>query len=72
MTSGVHFSAILIIWIIGIIAGFYILYPDIQNSINSINNINIDDTTEILNANSANDTHLVDYTPLGVINIIKN
>ena len=68
MRSGAAFSAIFLIWIIAFGAAFYVMMPDINSSINSVQSI---DSSELSALLENNDTELqaIDYTPLGIFSL---
>lgn len=71
MKSGAYFSAIILIWIAGIVIGFYMLYPDINKSIISLENINTAEVSQLINSDSARtqDIDPIDYSPLAIFNL---
>lgn len=46
MKTGVHFSAILLFWIIGISLAFYAMYPEVQKTLTAVESVN---STELEN-----------------------
>lgn len=68
MRSGAAFSAIFLIWIIAFVAAFYMMMPDINSSINSVQSIDSGELSALL---ENNDTELqaIDYTPLGIFSL---
>jgi hypothetical protein len=72
MASGINLSIILLIWLVGLIVGFYMLFPDISKTLQTINTLNIsDDRTTALERQNNDDVSYIDYTPLIIIDKIR-
>lgn len=76
MKSGAYFSAIFVIWIIAGIFAVYLLLPDIENSIKSVNNIDIQSTAAVLSDSQETEDitaqNAISYTPLGIFELLRN
>jgi hypothetical protein len=71
MKSGAYFSAVILIWITAMVVAFYMLYPDINKSIKSLENINTAEVSQLLNSDitESQDIDPIDYSPLAIFNL---
>lgn len=67
MKSGAYFSAILLFWIASVVIGFYLLYPNIQSSIKSIQIYQSNESSQLLKQSvGSENVQIIDYTPLAI------
>ena len=67
MKSGAYFSAILLIWIASVVVGFYLMYPEIKNSIKSLQSNEDIETSQFFKQSVGDENiEIIDYSPLAI------